>query len=421
LRRQRADGLIPMLCRSCSTPVAKTVLDLGTAPPSNAYVTDLQKTEQWLPLRVGVCERCWLAQTEDFVAADKLFDADYAYFSSTSTTWLAHAKRYVDTMVSRFGLNASSLVLEVAANDGYLLQYVQECGIPNFGIDPTLSTATAARAKGLEIITSFFGKAVAEGLRAKGRAVDLLTANNVFAHVPDVNDFTAGIAAILKPQGVATIEVAHILSLIRENQFDTIYHEHYSYWSLAATEHLVARHDLRIFDVELLPTHGGSLRMYMQHAETGQHTDTDGLARVRGMEAAAGMQSLGTYAGMQPRADQARDGLVRFLTEIKAKKQSICAYGAAAKGNTLLNFARVGPDLLPWVADASPSKQGKYLPGSHIPIAHPDRIATERPDWIFILPWNIKNEIMQQLRYTAEWKARFAVAIPALQTFDPAA
>ncbi len=400
-----------------------TVLDLGTAPPSNAYLTaaDLHKTEAWLPLRIGVCENCWLVQTEDVVAADVLFDKDYAYFSSTSSTWLSHAKSYVDAMVARFGLNGASLVLEVAANDGYLLQYVQERRIPNYGIEPTLSTATAARAKGLDIITAFFGQTLAAELCSKGRQVDLLTANNVFAHVPDVNDFAAGIATVLKPTGVATIEVAHILSLIRENQFDTIYHEHYSYWSLAAAEHLLARHGLRVFDVELLPTHGGSLRLFLQRADTGSQRDGAGLTSVRSLEAAAGLQSRAAYEGLQTRANAARDGLVRFLTEVKSRKQSICAYGAAAKGNTLLNFARAGPDLLPWVADASPSKQGKYLPGSRIPVLHPERIASERPGWIFILPWNIKNEIMQQLRFTSAWKAKFAVAIPALQTFDPTA
>jgi len=406
-----------MICRSCAAPVTRTILDLGTAPPSNAYLSpdDLHKPEVWLPLRIRVCEACWLVQTEDFADREQLFRDDYAYFSSFSSSWLAHAERYVADMTVRFGLTSESMVLEVAANDGYLLQYVKHRGIPCYGVEPTLSTAAVARAKGLEIISEFFGKTLASQLRHVNRAADLLVANNVFAHIPDINDFAAGIATILKPDGVATIEVAHILSLIRENQFDTVYHEHYSYWSLLAAEAAVQRNGLQVFDVELLPTHGGSLRLFLQRTDTAPHPVCARVQDVRTLEAKAKLMDISAYADMQARAAAARDGLMEFLRGVKSRGETVCGYGAAAKGNTLLNFAGVSADLLPFVVDNNPAKQGKCLPGSHIPVAAADRIAAAHPDWILILPWNIKEEIMRQLSYVSAWGGRFVTAIPELK------
>lgn len=405
-----------MKCRHCNAELHLPVLDLGSAPASNAYLTAqaLQGPEPWLPLRVLVCTDCWLAQTEDFAGREALFDSDYAYFSSYSATWLDHAQRFVASVTERFALSADSMVVEVAANDGYLLQYVQARHIPCYGIEPTNSTATAARAKGLDILEEFFGTALAEKLAAQGRQADLMVANNVLAHVPDINDFVAGFARLLKPQGVASFEFPHLLRLVQENQFDTIYHEHFSYLSLSTVARIFSRNGLRVFDVEPLPTHGGSLRVLACRDDCTTHARTQRVDALLKQEEEAGMGHPHFYAGLQPRAETAKHALLVFLLEARRNNKQVGAYGAAAKGNTLLNFAGVRPDLLPWVVDRNPAKQGKFLPGSRIPILGEEHIRKARPDFLLILPWNLREEVSNQLTYAREWGARFVTAIPEL-------
>lgn len=406
-----------MRCRHCGAELSLPLIDLGSAPPSNAYLTatTLHAPEKWFPLRVLVCGECWLAQTEDTSGAEDLFDADYAYFSSYSSSWLHHAERYVADMQARFGLNETSHVVEVAANDGYLLQYVKARGIPCLGIEPTASTATAARAKGVHIVESFFGVRLARELAAQGKQADLTAANNVLAHVPDINDFVAGFVALLKPQGVATFEFPHLLRLVEQNQFDTIYHEHFSYLSLTAVSRIFAHNGLTVFDIEELSTHGGSLRVFAQRAESGAHATTLRVAEMLARESAAGMTTPGYYAGFQTRADQIKNAFLAFLIEAKNAGKKVVAYGAAAKGNTLLNYAGVRPELLPWVIDRNPAKQGKYLPGSRIPIVDETRLRAERPDYVVILPWNLREEVMAQLAYIREWGGQFVTAVPELR------
>jgi SAM-dependent methyltransferase len=403
-------------CRHCGAPVRARFLDLGTAPPSNAYLdaARLDQPEAWFPLRLLTCEACWLVQTEDFAGRAALFTDDYAYFSSFSASWLEHARRYVEEMIARFGLGAQSRVVEIAANDGYLLQYVRQAGIPAYGIEPTASTAAAARAKGIDIVQSFFGAALAGQLAAEDRGADLIVANNVLAHVPDINDFVAGFARLLKPGGVATFEFPHLVNMVRERQFDTAYHEHYSYLSLVATERVFAANGLAAFDVQQLPTHGGSLRVFAQRAGD-RHPATPALAALRALEQAAGVATPDFYAGFQRAAETIKDDLLRFLVDARRDGIRVGAYGAAAKGNTLLNFAGVRPDLLPYVVDRNPAKAGRFMPGSRIPIVGEERIRADRPDVILILPWNLKDEVMGQLAYARDWGARFATAIPSLR------
>lgn len=405
-----------MNCRGCGAHLHLPLIDLGTAPPSNAYVTSeqLNQAEQWVPLRVLVCDACWLVQTEDYRAADSLFDAEYAYFSSFSSSWLAHAERYVAQMVERFGLEAQSRVVEIAANDGYLLQYVAKRGIACLGIEPTASTARAARDKGLEIRELFFGEAVARTLAEEGWSADLMAANNVLAHVPDINDFLKGFAALLKPTGVVTFEFPHLLRLMAEHQFDTLYHEHYSYLSLTAVQALCARNGLAVFDVEELPTHGGSLRVFAQRA-AGERPVAATVAAMLAHEEAGGVKTASYYASLAPAAERIKHELLRFLLKAKAEGKKVVGYGAAAKGNTLLNYAGVRGDLLAWVADANPHKQGKFLPGSRIPIVEPARIATEKPDYVLVLPWNLLAEVMEQQVAVKSWGGRFVVAVPELR------
>jgi SAM-dependent methyltransferase len=403
-------------CRHCGAGLSLPLIDLGSAPPSNAYLTvaTLHAPEKWFPLKVLVCSECWLAQTEDTTGAVELFDSDYAYFSSYSTTWLHHAERYVADMQARFSLNETSHVIEIAANDGYLLQYVKARNIPCTGVEPTASTATAARAKGISIVEDFFGTRLAKELAGQGKLADLTAANNVLAHVPDINDFVAGFAVLLKPQGVATFEFPHLLRLIAENQFDTIYHEHFSYLSLTAVCRIFSRNGLAVFDVEEHPTHGGSLRVFSQRANSGAHTITPRVADMLAREDAAGMTTYGYYAGFQPRADQIKIAFLGFLIEAKNTGKKVVGYGAAAKGNTLLNYAGVRQDLLPWVIDRNPAKQGKYLPGSRIPVVDETRLREERPDYVVILPWNLRDEVMAQLDYIREWGGQFVTVIPTL-------
>ena len=405
-----------MTCRSCGAALSLDLIDLGTAPPSNAYLDAkaLAKPERTYPLRVKVCTNCWLVQTEDYAGAGELFDADYAYFSSYSDTWLAHARAYVTEVAERFNLGPRSLVAEVAANDGYLLQYVAARGIPCFGIEPTASTARAARQRGIEIVQEFFGTRLGGALATQGRQADLMVANNVLAHVPDLNDFVGGFAALLKPAGVATFEFADLVQLIDRTEFDTIYHEHFSYLSLFAAEHALGRAGLEVFDVQQLPTHGGSLRLFVQHRSSGVQPRRASVETRRAHEAARGVATREYYSGFQQRAERIRDMLRAFLAEAKQRGETVAGYGAAAKGNTLLNFAGVGADQVAFVADRNPAKQGKYLPGSRIPIVAEDSVRELRPRWVLILPWNLRAEVVQQLAYVREWGGRFVTAVPEL-------
>ncbi|WP_458374155.1 methyltransferase domain-containing protein [Pseudomonas laurylsulfatiphila] len=405
-----------MNCRGCATALTLPLIDLGTSPPSNAYVRadQLEKAEQWVPLKVAVCQQCWLVQTEDYTSADSLFDAEYAYFSSFSSTWLAHAERYVAEMVERFGLTADSRVVEVAANDGYLLQYVARRGIPCLGVEPTRSTAQAAREKGLEIRELFFGRDSAVQLKNEGWGADLMAANNVLAHVPDINDFLCGFATLLKPTGVATFEFPQLLTLMAGQQFDTLYHEHYSYLSLTAVQTLCERNGLQVFDVSQLSTHGGSLRVFVQRLDGERREVQPAVRQQLQAELAAGVKTPAYYTTLAPAAERIKHGLLRFLLQAKADGKRVVGYGAAAKGNTLLNYAGVKPDLLAWVADANPHKQGKYLPGSRIPIVSPAQIDIEKPDYVLVLPWNLLDEITQAFAGIRAWDGRFVIAIPEL-------
>jgi SAM-dependent methyltransferase len=403
-------------CRHCGAELRLPFLDLGSAPPSNAYLSGdgLRAPEVYFPLRLLVCESCWLVQTEDHAGREALFTDEYAYFSSFSTSWLAHAERYVLEMSKRFGLNASSCVVEIAANDGYLLQYVNASGIPCYGIEPTASTAAAARARGVEIVERFFGVELADELASSGQQADLIAANNVLAHVPDINDFVKGFARLLKPRGVATFEFPHLLRMVQENQFDTAYHEHYSYLSLTAAERILARNGLSIFDVAELPTHGGSLRVFVQRSDSGAHPVSPAVAVLRQVEHDAGMAGAAFYSGFQAKAEKVKDDLLAFLIDAKRQGLKVGAYGAAAKGNTLLNFAGARSDLLPYVVDRNPAKQGRFMPGSRIPIVDEAFLKSRRPDRILILPWNLRQEVMEQLSYAREWGGRFVTAVPAL-------
>lgn len=406
-----------MKCRHCQAELRLPFLDLGHAPPSNAYLSEaaLRGPETWFPLRILVCESCWLVQTEDHAGREALFTDDYAYFSSFSSSWLAHSRRYVDAMIGRFGLGKDSMVAEIAANDGYLLQYVKEAGIACYGVEPTASTAQAARDRGIDIVQRFFGVELGDELTESGRAADLIAANNVLAHVPDINDFVSGFAALLKPQGVATFEFPHLLRMVQDGQFDTVYHEHYSYLSLTAVSRIFTANGLSVFDVEHLSTHGGSLRVFAQRLDTGKHETSAEVARTLDEEQRAGVATPDFYACFQQQAERVKNDLLAFLVELRRGGKRIAAYGAAAKGNTLLNFAGVRPDLLPYVVDLNPAKQGKYLPGSHIPIVAEARLREDRPEYILILPWNLKTEVSEQLAYARhDWNAKLVTAIPSL-------
>lgn len=408
-----------MNCRHCKAPLTNVFLDLGFAPPSNAYLTveDLHAPETYFPLKLYVCEYCWLVQTEDYASADALFSKDYAYFSSTSTTWLEHARRYVDDMCSRLALSEQSFVIEVASNDGYLLKNFVAAGIPCLGIEPTASTATAAEALGIPVLREFFGEARGKWLAKENRQADLILGNNVYAHVPDINDFTAGLKAALKPGGTITLEFPHLLRLIEEAQFDTVYHEHFSYLSLHTVERIFVQARLRIWHVEQLTTHGGSLRVFGCHDSDPRET-TPAASQILQAEESAGLRNMDTYRQFQSRAETTKHDLLSFLLEQKRAGKKVAAYGAAAKGNTLLNFAGVRPDLLPYVCDAAPSKQGKFLPGSHIPILPPAALIERQPDFVLILPWNIVAEVRQQNHFIREWGGKFVIAVPSLAALD---
>ena len=405
-----------MNCRHCNETLRHVFLNLGFAPPSNAYLSseNLQQPELYFPLRLYVCDHCWLVQTEDFPLFDELFTKDYAYFSSVSQTWLEHAENYSKMIQKRLGLDESSFVIEIASNDGYLLKNFVSNSIPCLGIEPTDSTADAAERFGIAVFRRFFGSDMVEELVSGGKQADLIIGNNVYAHVPDINDFTAGLNKALKPWGTITLEFQHLMRLIEECQFDTVYHEHFSYLSLYTVAHIFKQAGLRVFDVEELPTHGGSLRVYGCRADDARPT-TNRVEAVLEDEKERGLRRLDTYLDFQSRANKIKDNLLAFLIEQKRLDKTVAAYGAAAKGNTLLNYAGIKPDLLRYVCDAAPSKQGKFLPGSHIPILPPSALAEQKPDWVLILPWNIKKEIVAQLEYIRESGAKFVVAIPELQ------
>jgi len=406
-----------MKCRFCQNPLSREFIDLVNSPPSNAYLHagNLAEPEVFYPLRVFVCEKCFLVQIDEFKKADEIFDENYAYFSSFSKSWLEHSRKYVEMMCGRFGFDENSQVVEVASNDGYLLQFFKEKNVPVLGIEPTLSTAQAAREKGIESWTEFFGTELARKLVAENRQADLLLGNNVLAHVPNVNDFVQGLKIALKPDGIVTMEFPHLLQLVENNQFDTIYHEHFSYLSLYTTQKIFARQNLTIFDVEEISTHGGSLRIFAKHTENESLVNTANVEKLLAKEKEFGLLGLDYYANFQQKADRAKYDFLVFLIEQKRLGKKIAAYGAAAKGNTLLNYCGVKKDLIDFVADASPQKQNLFLPASHIPVVDESFIKREKPDFVIILPWNIKEEIFVQLDYIREWNAKFVVAIPKLE------
>lgn len=402
-------------CRHCQAALRTQLVDLGQQPWSNAYLTPdaIEGQETMHPLRAYVCEQCWLVQIEDFAAPADLFAHDYAYFSSTSTTWCDHAAAYVDMIVARLGLSRDKFVVEIASNDGYLLRHFVGRGIPCLGIEPTAGTAAAAEATGVPTLRAFFNERLAMNLAAEGRRADLVIGNNVFAHVPAINDFTRGLSALLAPGGTITLEFPSLRVLVENTLFDTIYHEHYSYLSLSVTERIFKANGLRVFDVEECATHGGSLRVYGCHAADPRPT-TARVADMLAAERAAGLQSAAAYARFQQRSEAIRDELVAFLDKERSAGRRVAAYGAAAKGNTLLNFAGITSEQVPYVCDMAPSKQGRFLPGSRIPIRAPEHLAADRPDTVLILPWNLAAEIKQQLSRQLPAGTRYVVAVPRM-------
>lgn len=406
-----------MNCRFCGEKLTNEFIDMVNAPPSNSFLTkeQLNEPEIFYPLKLFVCDKCFLVQIDEEKKSDEIFSEDYAYFSSYSKSWLDHARRYVNMIIDRLGLNSKSYVIEIASNDGYLLQYFLEKQIPCLGIEPSANTARAAREKGVETLEEFFGADLAERLAQEGRKADLVIGNNVLAHVPDMNDFVKGLKIALKPDGVVTMEFPHLMRLVEQNQFDTIYHEHFSYLSFFTVRKIFAVNELDIFDVEELPTHGGSLRIYAGHNSGKSKSIKPSVSRLLEKESAAGMLGLNYYLNFQTKADQVKYGLVSFLLEQKKQGKKVAAYGAAAKGNTLLNYSGIKKDLISFVVDASPHKQGMFMPASHIPVVSERSIKETRPDYVLILPWNIKDEIMNQLSYIRDWGGKFVVPIPRLE------
>jgi len=406
-------------CRFCNTPLRYTFADLGMSPLANAYLKpdQLNRMEPFYPLHAYVCEACLLVQVAEFESPANIF-SDYAYFSSYSDSWLAHAEQYVIAMIERFGLGETSRVVEIAANDGYLLQYFAKRQVPVLGVEPAANVAEAARAKNIPMVVKFFGRQTARELAAAGLHADLMTANNVVAHVPDINDFVAGFRLLLKPEGVVTFEFHHVLQLMQHNQFDTIYHEHFCYHSLGTFSRILAHHGLVVFDVEELDTHGGSLRVFAQQAGTGPHRATERLANLIAREAELGLTRLDPYLAFAERVKTMKFKLLAFLLAAKAEGKIIVGYGAPAKGNTLLNYAGVRDDFIEYTVDRSPHKQGLYLPGTHIPIFAPEKIAETRPDYVLILPWNIREEVMAQMALIREWNGQFLVLIPDVRVYS---
>jgi len=401
-------------CRFCQTSLEQTFADLGMSPISNAFLKpdQLNLKEPFYPLHAYVCTKCLLVQLEQFESPDAIFNDEYAYFSSFSDSWLKHAKEYAIEMVNRFGFDQSSFVVEIASNDGYLLQYFVEKKIPVLGVEPSANVAEAARKKGVDTLVRFFGMDTAKELVAKGRRADLLLGNNVLAHVPDLNDFVAGMKILLKPDGVITMEFPHLLRLMRENQFDTIYHEHFSYFSFLTVEKVFARHGLALFDVQQLSTHGGSLRIFAKHSGDRSKDVTGAVNALLGEEREAGLDKLMTYDVFAEKVRMTKRKFLQFLVQAKENGKSIVAYGAPAKGNTLLNYCGVRTDFIDYTVDRSPHKQGMFLPGTHIPIYAPKRIFETKPDYLLVLPWNLKEEIVQQMSEIRSWGGQFVVPIP---------
>ncbi|WP_434687148.1 methyltransferase domain-containing protein [Pseudanabaena minima] len=406
-------------CRFCKAGLQHTFVDLGMSPLSNSYLKldQLNQAEKFYPLHTYVCEQCLLVQLEEFEPPDHIF-SDYAYFSSYSDSWLNHAKKYTDLMIDRFRLNKSSLVIEIASNDGYLLQFFQEQNIPVLGIEPAANVAQVAESKGIPTLVKFFGMQTAQELFDLGKSSDLLLGNNVLAHVPDINDFVAGMKIILKPEGVLTMEFPHLWQLINQNQFDTIYHEHFSYLCFTTVEKIFACHGITLFDVEELSTHGGSLRIYGMHEHNQKFIVSDRVRLIKEKEHQAGLDKVDTYLQFSNQVMCTKRKLLSFLIELKNNGKTIVGYGAPAKGNTLLNYCGIRTDLLDYTCDRSPHKQGLFLPGTHIPIYSPDKIAETKPDYVFILPWNLKDEICSQLSYIREWGGKFIVPIPEVEVLE---
>ncbi|MFH1539119.1 MAG: class I SAM-dependent methyltransferase [bacterium] len=406
-------------CRFCGRPLERTLVDLGMSPLANSYLKPehLHGAEPFYPLRVMVCGACFLVQLGEFESPENIF-GDYAYFSSYSETWLKHASEYAIIMTARLGLNPESLVVEIASNDGYLLQYFREKGIPVLGIEPAANVAQAAEEKGIQTLVEFFGAALAEKLAADGKQADLIAGNNVLAHVPDLNDFVKGIGILLKPGGTATMEFPHLVSLMTKMQFDTIYHEHFSYFSFTTVEKVFAAHGLTLFDVEELPTHGGSLRIFARHSDGEPGPVSDSVESLKKSEREFGITRLETYADFGEKVKETKRRILDFLVRAKNEGKTIAGYGAPAKGNTLLNYCGVRTDFIDYTVDRSPHKQGLFLPGTHIPIRAPEEVARTKPDYLFILPWNLKEEIMEQMAHIREWGGKFAVPIPRPEVFD---
>ena len=404
-------------CRFCGSDITLSLVDLGAQPPSNSYLSSAEADEKTFPLHAVVCEDCHLAQLADDVPADDIFTADYAYFSSYSASWVAHAKTYSETMTERFALNANSKVVEIASNDGYLLQHFVNAGVQVLGVDPAAGCAEAAREKGVPTEVAFFNAETAMRLKSAGHGADLMAANNVLAHVPDIRSFAEGFAILLNDDGVMTVEFPHLLNLLNLVQFDTIYHEHYSYLSLLAVERIFGECGLKVFDVEELSTHGGSLRVFACKAGCAQHSEMPGLAAMRAIESAAGLHSRAPYEGFETKCQSVREGLLAFLDAAALDGKTVAAYGAAAKGNTLLNYADVGADQIEFVCDGNPAKQDKYLPGSRIPILSPDHIESAKPDYVLILPWNLRTEISEQLKHIRDWNGKFVAAVPEIEVW----
>ena len=406
-------------CRFCGEPLEHTFVDLGMSPLANSYIGDDKKNgmEPFYPLHVYVCEKCLLVQLEEFEKAADIF-SDYAYFSSYSDSWLEHANRYVEMTTDRFGLGPQSQVMEIASNDGYLLQYFQEKGIPILGIEPAANIAQVASEKGIPTVVKFFNVETARELVTEGKQADLLVGNNVLAHVPGLNDFVAGIKIILKPCGIVTMEFPYILRLVKEKQFDTIYHEHFSYFSFQTVERIFTKHGLTLFDVEEVPTHGGSLRIYGRHLENTSLPVTSNVHDLKRTEEADGFGELNRYLSFAEEVKETKYRLLEFLISAKRQGKIVVSYGAPAKGNTLLNFCGVGKDFIDFTVDRSPQKQGCVLPGTHIPIFHPDRIKETKPDYVLILPWNIKDEVMSQMAHIREWGGQFVTPIPEVKVYS---
>jgi SAM-dependent methyltransferase len=410
-----------MKCRFDGKEINHEFVDLGFSPPSNSFLTtaQLNEAEVYYPLKLYVSERSFLVQIDEYKSAEEIFSNDYVYFSSFSKSWLAHSKKYVETMISRFGYSKKSLVVEIASNDGYLLQYFVEKNIPVLGIEPTAGTAEAAAEKGVPSWVEFFGVSLAERMKSEGKQADLLLGNNVLAHVPDINDFVAGLKVALKPEGVITMEFPHLMKLIEFNQFDTIYHEHFSYLSFYAVNRIFSHHGLEMFDVEEIPTHGGSLRIYAKHEDCTSIPITPAVQALSEKESLAGIDKMEYYNGFQEKVNRVKNDFLKFLINAKSEGKKVAAYGAAAKGNTLLNYCGIKTDLIDFVVDANPHKQNKFLPGSHISVVSEEILKQERPDYVVIFPWNIKEEIITQLSYINDWQGSFVVAIPNLQILKP--